>query len=319
MKIFRLLSISLILAFTSCSEDSLSSDSVIDMQAEQHQHTALDQWIEDSITAPYGIAVEYRWNKYTAPLQGYTTPPDTANIRAVLRTVKDLWIDLYTSSNTGGEQFLVDKKPLKIYLFGGPHVDFNGVELLNNPLATNVELYIFNVNDFSTSNYDAVYKLMRSVHHQFAKRLLEVFPYDRDAFGKISALWYTNGSTDFIRDRLKYMKSDMELYTIVSYALIHGLFTYTSFFSAEDDFAEMISVHLMHTPKEISQAMDYARKPHNAYPGDDYYEEEVKKAELRYQQLTDKRDIMLEHFKKNVGISMNVLQKLSLKKLKRYK
>ena len=318
MKILKLFSLLCIFSMLSCAEDSLSSDSVVDSQAGHHQRTALDQWIEDSITTPYGIAVEYRWNKYAAPIQGYTTPPDTANIRAVLRTMKDLWIDLYTSSNTGGEKFLMDKKPLKIYLFGGPHIDLNGVELLNNPSATQVEMYIFNVNDFSANNYDSVYKLMRSVHHQFAKRLLEVFPYDRNAFAEISKMWYTNGSTEFIQKRLKYMESEMELYTITNYALIHGMFTYYSFLSAEDDLAEIISVHLLHTPKEITQAMDHARKPHNASPGDPYYEEEVKKGELRYQQLVAKREIMLEHFKKKVDISMNVLQKLSIKKLKRY-
>ena len=319
MKIFKLLFIVPLFLTAACAEDDLSPDSVVDAQAGQVKHTALDQWIADSITAPYGIAVEYRWNKYTAPMQGFTTPPDTTNIKAVLRTIKDLWIDVYTSSNTGGKDFLRDKKPLKIYLFGGPHLDANGVERLNNPAATQVEMYIFNVNDFSTSNYSSVYKLMRSVHHQFAKRLLEVFPYDRQTFSEISKPFYTAGSTDFIAKRLKYMKSEMELYTIINYALIHGFFTYTSFLSAEDDMAEMISVHLMHTPKEISQALEHASEPHNVSPGDETYEEEKKKTELRYNELVTKRNFMLEYFKKEVDLPMNVLQKLSSKKLKRYK
>ena len=320
MKIFKLLFfITFLLATTACSEDELSANSVIDAQSSHQQFTALDQWIEDSITMPYGIAVEYRWNKYTSPIQGYTTPPDTANIRQVLRTIKELWIDLYTSSNTGGKDFLRDKKPLKMYLFGGPNIDPNGVERLNNPNATNIEMYIFNVNSFTTSDYKCVYKLMRSVHHQFAKRLMEVFPFDRTTFSSFSKHWYTDGSTDFIEKRLKYMKDEMELYRIVNYGLIHGMFTYYSFLSGDDDFAEMVSVHLMHTPKEISQSLEHAREPHNVSPEDEFYEEEKKKAEQRYQELTAKREIMLDFFKKEVDISMNVLQKHSLKKLNRYK
>ena len=304
-------------AFVSCAEDELSPDSVIDAQAGQTVRTDLDEWIEDQLTDPYGIAVEYRWNKYTAPIQGYTTPPDTTPIREMLLTVKDLWIDLYNSSNTGGTDFLKDKKPLKIYLFGGPNLDGNGVELLNNPKATHVEMYLFNVNTFSADDYTCVYKLMRSVHHQFAKRLMEVFPYDRNAYAAISKPLYTAGSTEFIAKRLKYMENEMELFGIVNYGLINGMFTYYSFLSAEDDLAEMISVHLLHTPKEINQLMEDARKP-NVEPDDMFYEQEKEILEARHQELVQKRDMMLEYFKKEVNIPLNVLQKLSLKKIKRY-
>ena len=318
MKLIKTLCFLSILALASCAEDALSPDSVIDAQAGQTVRTELDCWIEDQLTAPYGIAVEYRWNKYTAPIQGFTTPPDTTNIRAMLTTVKDLWIDLYTSSNAGGKDFLKDKKPLKIYLFGGPNLDGNGVELLNNPKSTHVEMYLFNVNKFSADDYVCVYKLMRSVHHQFAKRLMEVFPYDRDAYAAISKPLYTAGSTEFIAKRLKYMKNEMELFGIVNYALINGMFTYYSFLSPEDDLAEMISIHLMHTPKEISQLMEDAREP-KVEPDDIFYEQEKKLLEQRHEELVQKRDLMLSYFKDEVDIPLNVLQKLSLKKLKRYK
>ena len=318
MKIFKLLFIVPLFLMAACSEDDLSPESVVDSLAGQQQYTALDQWIADSITTRYGIAVEYRWNKYTAPIQGFTTPPDTTHIKAVLRTIKDLWIDVYTSSNTGGKDFLLDKKPLKIYMFGGPNQDGNGVELLNNPKATHVEMYLFNVNTFSADNYGCVYKLMRSVHHQFAKRLLEVFPYDRDAFSRISKPYYTAGSTEFIAKRLKYMDNPLELFGMANYGLINGMFTYFSFLSAEDDFAEMISVHLMHTPKEISKKMEEAREP-NVESEDMFYEKEKATLEERHRELVEKRDMMLDFFKKEVKIPLHVLQKLSLKKLKRYK
>ena len=317
MRIFNYISLVLLFSLTACTEDALSPHSVVDAQAGHTARTPLDQWIEDELTTPYGMAVEYRWNKYTAPIQGYTTPPDTTHIREVLLTVKDLWIDLYNSSNTGGTDFLKDKKPLKIYLFGGPNLDGNGVELLCNPEATHIEMYLFNVNTFSPEDYRCVYKLMRSVHQQFAKRLMEVFPYDRNAYGAISQPFYTSGSTDFIAKRLKYIKDEMDLFGIVNYGLINGMFTYYSFLSAEDDLAEMISIHLLHTPKEISQLMEQAREPH-ADPNDEVYEEEKAVLEARHQELVKKRDMMMEFFKNEVGIPLNVLQKLSLKKLKRY-
>ena len=317
MKLFKYLCLLSLFVFASCAEDELSPDSVIDAQAGQTARTDLDEWIEDQLTEPYGIAVEYRWNKYTAPIQGFTTPPDTSRIREMLLTVKDLWIDLYNSSNTGGPDFLKDKKPLKIYLFGGPNLDGNGVELLHTPKSTHVEMYLFNVKTFSADNYLCVYKLMRSEHHQFAKRLMEVFPYDRNAYSRISKPLYTAGSTEFIAKRLKYMNDEMDLFGIVNYGLINGMFTYYSFLSAEDDLAEMISIHLLHTPKEISRLMEDARKP-KVGPDDILYEQEKAALEARHQELVQKRDMMLEYFKKEVGIPLNVLQKLSLKKIKRY-
>lgn len=67
-------------------------------------------------------------------------------------------------------------------MYGGRNVDGNGMELLDNLEATTNEMFLYNVNEFNPQDEDKVFILMRSVHHQFARHLMELFPYDRSKF-----------------------------------------------------------------------------------------------------------------------------------------
>ena len=160
-------------------EAALSDQSVVDLGAVQRNRTELDEWILNTFTRPYGIEIEYRWDKNVAQNGSYTYPPEAANVKSVLETIKALWIDLYTASDLGGEKFFLGKNPVKIYMYGGKNIDGNGVELLGNTEATTNEMFLYNVNDFDPKDEDKVFILMRSVHHQFAKRLMELFPYEQ--------------------------------------------------------------------------------------------------------------------------------------------
>lgn len=60
------------------------------------------------------------------------------------------------------------------------------MELLDNLEATTNEMFLYNVNEFNPQDEDKVFILMRSVHHQFARHLMELFPYNRSKFLSIS-------------------------------------------------------------------------------------------------------------------------------------
>src|SRR3712207_9445164 len=79
-------------------------------------------------------------------------------------------------------------------MYGGKNIDGNGVELLGNTEATTNEMFLYNVNDFDPKDEDKVFILMRSVHHHFAKHLMELFPYDRNKFLAISGSRYIESS-----------------------------------------------------------------------------------------------------------------------------
>ena len=120
-----LLVISFLLA--GCEEEaSLSARSVVEAGETEREKTELDKWILDTFTRPYGIEVEYRWDKNAVQNGSYIYPPEL-----------------------GGDKFLLGNNPLKIYMYGGRNVDGNGMELLDNLEATTNEMFLYNVNEFN--------------------------------------------------------------------------------------------------------------------------------------------------------------------------
>lgn len=300
----------------SCSRETLSENSVVDSNIIKRNQTELDIWINQNITLPYGISVEYRWDGNAAPRGNHNYPPNEENVKAVLETIKALWIDLYNDQNVGKANFLKGKNPLKIYLYGGRNVDANGVELLGNNSTTNAEMHLYNVNDFDPKNPQKVFILMRSVHHQFARRLAELIPYDRDAFVQISQNRYL-ASTDDIADVIgNFQRADV--FKVRDYANKRGFYTLHSFLSAEEDFAEIISATLTHTPREIATAVENSKTPH--YAGGDTelqqrYDEEAKKA---HKEFTQKQTMVDEYFSKKLGINLKRMQLISVQKINAY-
>lgn len=299
----------------SCSaEEELSSHSVVDSNAIKRKKTALSDWIMEHYTTPYGIEVNYRWEKNTAPSGTYNIPASAEKVQAVLETLKALWIDLYTHKEIGGADFFKGKRPLAIHLYGGSHKDINGVEVLSNDQGTALEMHIYHVNDFEPTDPAKVYLLMRSVHHQFAKRLMELYPYDRDAFRTISALRYTF-STKFMVSLIGTITSDF--YGLSEYANTRGFYTLHSFLSPEDDFAEIISSSLLHTPKEVAQAEKRAQTPD--YDSDPVVQERYnREAEQAHREFVAKREFITNYFQKEVKIPLARLQTLSVKKMRAY-
>ena len=298
-------------------EAPLSDRSVVEAGAVEHEKTELDKWILDTFTLPYGIEVEYRWDKNVVQNGSYIYPPAVANVKSVLKAIKALWIDLYTSPDLGGEKFLLGKNPLKIYMYGGRNVDGNGMELLDNPEATTNEMFLYNINEFDPKDEDKVFVLMRSVHHQFARHLMELFPYDRNRFLSISRNKYIESTTP-IAWVFKGETHGRRVFVLARYANRKGFFTYHSLLSPEKDFAEIISSKLTHTPKDILKALTEAKTPYTAGSDQDLQNEYNEQAVQAYKELTEKQILVEDYFKKEIKISLNYLQLRSIKQLKAF-
>ena len=298
-------------------EAPLSGRSVVEAGAVEHEKTELDKWILDTFTLPYGIEVEYRWDKNVVQNGSYIYPPEVANVKSVLMAIKALWIDLYTSPDLGGEKFLLGKNPLKIYMYGGRNVDGNGMELLDNPKSTTNEMFLYNVNEFDPKDEDKVFVLMRSVHHQFARHLMELFPYDRDRFLSISRNKYIESTTP-IAWVFKGETKGRRVFVLARYANKKGFFTYHSFLSPEKDFAEITSSKLTHTPKDILKALAEAKTPYTAGSDQDLQNEYDEQAVQAYKELIEKQTLVEDYFNKEIKISLNYLQLRSIKQLKAF-
>ena len=143
-----------------------------------------------------------------------------------------------------------------------------------------------------------------------------MFPYDRNKFLTISRNRYIE-STKLIADIFKGEIQGRRLLTFSPYPSKRGFFTFHSFLSAEDDFAEIISAKLTHTPKEVLKALAEAKTP---YSDEDpevqrAYDEEARQA---YKELTEKEAFVEDYFNKEIKISLDYLQMISIKQLKAY-
>ena len=308
--------LSFILSCVACSEDKLSENSVIDENKTQIEATELDNWILNNITKPYGIEVIYRWEKNSNADGVYIYPPKIEKVRAVLKAVKELGLDTYLLKEVGGKDFLLGRLPIKLYLYGGGNPDENGVERLYNPQLTAAEMCIYNVNEFEPTDFDKVFVLMRSVHHQLAKRLMQFVSYDRDKFYAISGHRYT-GTTEPIAAPLGYAKTGKERFGLDNYANKRGFYTMLSFLSAEDDFAEIISSTLTSTPKEVYDAGVAASTP------DTDVDPEVnaryaKEAEQAYKEFIAKQTFVNEYVQKEWHINLKQMQVISVRRINNY-
>lgn len=323
MKMKKLIYKSLLLTFvsslllSSCREEELSDISVVEENKLHRDNTELDKWIKDSISIPYGINIQYRWDENNTPDNAYVYPADKDKVKEVLQAIKYLLLDTYNHKQAGGKDFMKGKSPIKIYLFGGKNKDDNGVERINNPNATASEMFIYNVNNFDKNNDTEVYILARYLHHQFARKLGEIFPYDRDAFLKISQSRYHNHSTELLKNIVGINDNRRRFFGIEEYANKRSFFTMHSFLSPEDDFSEIISASFTNTFSELERARKAAAEPD--YDDDPVVQERYNaEAVQAHKELVEKKNFVEEYFNKEVKINFRRMQIFSVQRLKNY-
>lgn len=269
---------------------SLSHVSVVEQNATKFHETNLDDYINKEFTNPYGIEVVYRWNRnYTE--NKYSSPPDLNKVKPVLETIKELWIGTYNL--LGGNNFMLGKNPIRILLYGGPNVKTIGegtdevIELVDGSTSSPIEMAIYNVNSFDISSEDQVFGLMQTVHHQFVMRLLDLAPYDKKAFLKISGgkyfsdlqgiAEYLSGNTNSARNGASPTLSSEQSNTLKSnerktiFGLNNavakeGFFTVQARLSPESDIAETIAIMLTNSNTEVSNIIRVAKTNTNPIP-----------------------------------------------------
>lgn len=313
MKQFSLLFILSLFLFN-CKNERLSPNSVVDDYWATKNETELDKWIQDSITKPYGIAVEYRWNSNTIPKGTYTSPPNPSKVKPVLRAMKYLWLETYELPNIGKEGFLKGKTPIVIRLYGGSNKDARGVDLLDNPNSTGAEMHIYNVDNFNPKNSDDVFLLMRSVHHQFAKKLTEIIPYDRDKFLSISKEKYFWSTLEISKVKGGFT-NPVDMFRLADYANKKGFYTMHGTISPEDDFAEMISATITHTPKQMDDAETNAKTPYQDYGSDPSVQQRYnEEAKISHREFLAKKSFVEDYFQSKIKINLRRLQLVSLQR-----
>ena len=128
--------------------------------------TAIDAWLFDSLTAPYNIAVKYRWDPWELDLDQTLTPPDESKIIPAMSAIKRVWIDPY-NAETGSDLFIKKYSPKQFKLVGSVQYNFNGTVLLGQAEGGN-NIAFFDINqNFDRDPQSAIMRMIQTSHHEF--------------------------------------------------------------------------------------------------------------------------------------------------------
>lgn len=211
--------------------DDLNIPPPVALGGETIKKTAIDQWLYDSLTIPYNIDVEYRWDPFTQSNTFATlTPPDEENVIPAMSAIKRVWIDVF-NAETGSEDFIKKYSPKQVKLVGSVEYQFGTVLLGQAEGGNHISFFDINQNFFS-DNVTSTKDLIHTAHHEFAHNLnfLVKFPPEFKGISNQEGLRGYTGTWFNIA-----LEDAREEGYITSYAMA----------SEDEDFAEMVSLMLM--------------------------------------------------------------------------
>lgn len=231
--IVSLLTLTLILGFTACSDDDPSGKSIFDTSTVNRN--TFDQWLLRNYTYPYNIDFKYRMEDIESDMKYTLIPADSAKSAKLAIIVKYLWLDAY--DEVAGQEFTKSNVPRMIHLVGSPAYNNNNTVVLGTAEGgLKVTLYMANalsddmLRDYATlNNY-----YFHTMHHEFTHILNQKKPYNT-LFNLVTEKGYVSGDWYLVESSTAHQKG-----FVTPYAMSEGT----------EDFAEMLSVYVTTSPED---------------------------------------------------------------------
>ena len=223
---------------TSCSEDKLSSESVIATPtAEQN---AFDKWLEANFVIPYNIKFMYRYEENESDFGYYTVPADMESSIKMAHLVKYICIESY--NEVGGVDFTRAYFPKEFFLIGEWEYKNNGSYILGTAeggkkiLLSGMNHLNEHINDID----ELTYYYLKTIHHEFTHILNQTQPMPTD-------FQFVSGDT--------YIGSEWSNapYNKEAYYLGHGHISAYAQQEDSEDFAEMLSKYVCYSEAQWNQ------------------------------------------------------------------
>lgn len=239
--IIYLLLLLVTVSFSACSEDELSSTSVI---KDSHQtENAFDRWITDNLITDYNIDLKYRMEDILSDRNYNLVPADFKKSTQLAQLIKYLCLDVYDEV-TGSTEFIRSYFPKMIHFVGSPAYRNNGTMILGTAEG-GLMITLYNVNDIDVTNVgDLNYYYFKTIHHEFAHILHQTKPYSTD-FNEISG-------GDYVKDSWNTTYSSEEE------SLPYGFISPYSASAVDEDFVELISIYVTNPATEWENKMKKA-------------------------------------------------------------
>lgn len=229
----------LMFTFNSCKEDDLESKSIFEVSDVQARQNQFDVWLQKNFTDPYNIRVIYRLEDMETDLEHTADPADFVNSQILAKIVKYAWLEAY--DEVAGIDFTRAYVPKILSFIGSPLYEDNGTMILGTAEGgMKVTLNMVNTLQINRNYLNTYY--FRTMHHEFTHILNQTKNYDTD-FERISQGQYVAGDW--------YQQTDIQ-------ARQQGFIRNYSMSEPREDYADMLSMYVCHTPAEWQVFMTQA-------------------------------------------------------------
>ncbi|MET3879344.1 putative zinc-binding metallopeptidase [Chitinophaga sp. OAE865] len=240
-KYLLICSLLLIAIIISCKKDDKLDDVALNgLGGDTWKRTALDNWLYDSLTAPYNIELKYKWDQSEFDMSYTLVPPREEQVIPVAQAIRNLWIEPYNQA-TGAVLFMKMYSPKLVVLSGIPAARTDGTGLAG-VAEDGLKIILYDVNSFNKKDQASIDRIMHLLHHEFTHILNQKKAYPVE-FKKVSAGSYTDGwllaenpvGSGFVS---KYaMKApDEDFAEMVAYMLVKGKEEYEAYLHAAPDY-----------------------------------------------------------------------------------
>lgn len=257
---------------TSCSTEHLDPHSVI--RVTTTEKNAFDEWLEVNFRLPYNIDFKYRYEMNESDLSYYTIPCKYEDAITMAHLIQHLCVEAY--NEVAGVDFTRRYFPKMFFCIGEWEYNNNGTIILGTAEGgKKIMLSGLNyLNDYLDSADELNHWYIKTIHHEFTHIMNQTKEYSTD-FKQITA-------KDYVADSWSESPYNTGF-------LQRGFITAYSQQSDTEDFAEMLSEYVTHTP--------------------DWWEKQLKTAKTEGATLLNaKLDIVRSYLKESYNIDIDVLR-----------
>ena len=249
MKLTKIIAaiLSMTLILISCKkEDELGNvDNIPGLGGDTWVPGPIDNWISDTLTTPYNIAVKYKWDQgeLQDDFNKNLVPPKEEKVIPIMSAIKKVWINTYITE--AGLDFFKNISPKFFILVGSPAYSNGSIKLGTAEGGRKVTLY--DVNNFRIkgmpgyvlSDTDNVKQVFHTIHHEFAHIL--------DQTIKVPVEFSQSSASSYTSDWLNVLAGD---------ARNDGFISQYANSKKEEDWAEMVSLMIVEGKGSFDQYVD---------------------------------------------------------------
>ena len=224
---------------TACDKEDLDGSNIHVPEFDYNALSETDKYIYDHYTVPYNVEVVYRWNQgdvSSDDMRKNLVPPRESQVEPFLEMIEKVWMDTYTAEV--GQQTLRSYIPKQLLLVGSASYNDDG-STTEGTAEGGRQIVLYSVNDFNFE-LEQIQSYAHVMHHEFAHILHQNVEYDAE-FEKITPSY--SSSWMQINDETARSK---------------GFITAYASSSADEDFAEMVSIMLTNSPEDWNNMIESA-------------------------------------------------------------